>query len=42
MDGLDSNIVDKIKASVEDQSVSTLNFEATLTRIKQLKDKEKE
>lgn len=41
MKGLLNTTKDKILSSIEDQSVSTLNYDATLRRIEQLKDKEK-
>ena len=40
MDGIDSTTVDKILSSIEDQSISTLNYDATLRRIEQIKNKE--
>jgi len=41
MEGLDKSTTSTIWSRVDDQSVSTLNFDATLRRIEQLKDKEK-
>ena len=42
MDELDATTVEKILSSIEDQSISTLNYDATLRRIEQIKSKEKE
>tara|TARA_Y100000401_G_scaffold108354_1_gene103556 strand:+ start:4872 stop:5543 length:672 start_codon:yes stop_codon:yes gene_type:complete len=40
IDGLDSTIAEKILGGIEDQSISTLNFDATIRKIEQLKNKE--
>tara|TARA_B100000519_G_C14231690_1_gene432702 strand:+ start:37 stop:717 length:681 start_codon:yes stop_codon:yes gene_type:complete len=41
MDGIESTVADKILSGIEDQSISTINYDATLRKIKQLKKKEK-
>jgi len=40
IDGIDSNTAEKILKGIEDQSISTINYDATIRKINQLNNKE--